>query len=57
MAGQMARAMADEFPEYFEFKALLDLASVTWPHFGLDAERLSRLDGWQVEMLRVYLWQ
>lgn len=55
MAGQMARAITNEFPDYLEFKGIMDLAAVTWPRFGLSAVELSQLDNWQVEMLRVYL--
>lgn len=55
MAGQLARAIAAEFPEFIEFKALLDLAAVAWPRFGLSAADLSRLDVWQIEMLRIYI--
>lgn len=53
MAGQLARAIADEFPEYLALKGLLDLASVTWPRFGVSAAELSRMDLWDVEMLRL----
>lgn len=55
MAGQIARALAAEYPEYLELKAILDLARVTWPRFGLSAAELSRMDGWQVEMIKATL--
>lgn len=49
----MSRAIVDEFPEFIELSALLKLAAVTWPRFGLSAAQLAEMDLWALELLRV----
>jgi hypothetical protein len=55
MAGQIARAIATEFPEFINLKGLLDMAAVTWPRYGLSAAELRQMNLWEVEMLRVLI--
>lgn len=55
MAEQLAHTLAAEFPQYFELRNLLTMASQTWPRFGISAAELSQMSEWQIEMLRVML--
>lgn len=55
MAEQFLSAIAQEFPEFIEAGALLRLAALTWPRFGLSAADLIELDRWTLEMLRINL--
>lgn len=55
MARQFAEAITVEFPEFLELRNILNMAVITWPRFGLSAMDLSKMDSWQVEMLRVII--
>ena len=55
MAQQLSHSLAAEFPEYYELNAILRLAALTWPKFGISAADLVELDPWVVEMIRVSL--
>lgn len=55
MARQALRRLAEEFPDYLELRDLLRLASLTWPKYGLSADKLARMDSLDLEMLRFEL--
>ena len=55
MARQLSHTLAAEYPEYVSFSKLLDLSEITFNRYGIDAEKLSEMDDWQMEMLLVKL--
>jgi len=55
MSRQLSLSLAAEFPEFIDLNALLRLAALTWPRFGLSAADLMELDPWLVEMIRISL--
>ena len=51
MAKRLRERIVRDFPQYAELKTLLDLASVTWPRYGIGAAELSELDDYTKELL------
>ena len=51
MAKRLRERIVRDFPQYAELKTLLDLASVTWPRYGIGAAELSELDDYTRELL------
>lgn len=41
----------ENHPAYVELSALLDLAAITWPRYGLSAADLSRLDEYTRQLI------
>jgi len=51
MAEQFLSTIAQEFPEVIEAQNILNLASITWPKYGISALDLSEMDMWRVTVL------
>lgn len=51
MARRLRERIVRDYPHYAELKTLLDLASVTWPKYGIGAAELSDLDDYTRELL------
>lgn len=53
LANQFKAQIINNYPEYKELVNILELAKLTWPAFGLDAEKLSQQDPLLIQMLRI----
>lgn len=55
MVKQLSLTLAADFPEVIELQELLSLARITWKHYGISAQDLTRLDSWTIEVLSTIL--
>lgn len=51
MVKRLQAKLRQDFPEFLELDALLNMASLTWQRYGISAGELSELEDIQKEMI------